>query len=225
MELKFVGRGSAFTPSLKNTSAYFAIEDSLFLIDCGESVFGDIWNMEELKTCNNIYVLITHLHCDHVGSLGSLISYCYFVLNKKIYVIHPETTIVDLLKLMGIEEHTYNYDRMLPPQLQGISAKAIPVDHANTMRCYGYLIEVNNERIYYSGDSYKIPDVILADFLSGAINRLYQDTSTHTSKTPSHCEIDKLELVIPMELRNRVYCMHLDGEDESIYRNRGFQTI
>jgi phosphoribosyl 1,2-cyclic phosphodiesterase len=225
MELKFVGRGSAFTPSLKNTSAYFVIGDSLFLIDCGESVFGDIWDLEELKTCKDIYVLITHLHCDHVGSLGSLASYCYFMLHKKIHVIHPETTVVDLLKLMGIEEHVYRYDSKLPPELQSLSAKAVPVEHVSTMHCYGYLLEANNETIYYSGDSYRIPDIILADFLSGTIDRIYQDTSTHSSKSPTHCEIDKLEMMIPIELRNRVYCMHLDGDNESIYRNKGFQTI
>ena len=225
MELKFVGKGSAFTPSLKNTSAFFVIEDNLFLIDCGESVFGEIWNLNELKNCRNIYVLITHLHCDHVGSLASLASYCFYVLNKKIQVIHPETTIVTLLKLMGIEEHVYHYDSELLLELPGISVKAIPVDHVNTMQCYGYLLEANNVRIFYSGDSYRIPDEILADFLKGAIDFIYQDTSIHTSKSPSHCDIDKLELLIPVELRKKVYCMHLNGNNENIYRNRGFLTI
>lgn len=225
MELKFVGKGSAFSPQLKNTSAYFVVEGNLFLLDCGESVFGEIWNLKELSECNNIYVLITHLHCDHVGSLGSLISYCYFILGKRIYVIHPDTTIVDLLVLLGIEEHFYYYECFLPKEVQGLTVKAIQVEHVNTMLCYGYLLETNEISIYYSGDSYKIPGKILTEFLNGKINKIYQDTSIHTSEMPTHCNIDKLGMMIPDERRKQVYCMHLDGNDEGMYQSRGFQTI
>ena len=38
MELKFLGRGSAFNVKEGNTSAFFYSNGELFLIDCGESV-------------------------------------------------------------------------------------------------------------------------------------------------------------------------------------------
>ena len=39
MDLKFLGRGSAFNVLEGNTSCYFIEKDELFLIDCGENVF------------------------------------------------------------------------------------------------------------------------------------------------------------------------------------------
>jgi ribonuclease BN (tRNA processing enzyme) len=225
MELNFIGKGSAFTPQLKNTSAYFVINNDLFLLDCGESVFGEVWDLAELRECRNIYVLITHLHCDHVGSLGSLISYCYYILQKKIYVIHPVTTIVELLSLLGIEKITYHYTTCLPEEAQGITVEAVEVEHVNNMQCFGYLMNTDEDRIYYSGDAVKIPNKILEEFLKGKIDRVYQDTSIHSSEVPTHFDLEKLEIIIPLNKRDFVYCMHLDGDDENLYRERGFHTI
>ena len=42
MKLNFLGRGSAFNPVEGNNSAYFIDDNQLFLIDCGENVFGRI---------------------------------------------------------------------------------------------------------------------------------------------------------------------------------------
>ena len=40
--LKFLGRGSAFNVNEKTTSAYFIIEKTLYLIDCGYDTFKSI---------------------------------------------------------------------------------------------------------------------------------------------------------------------------------------
>ena len=40
MELIFTGRGAAFNPKEGNTNAYFIENDRLFLVDCGETMFG-----------------------------------------------------------------------------------------------------------------------------------------------------------------------------------------
>ena len=42
MILNFLGLGSAFFPELKNTSAYYETEDTLYLFDCGETVFEEL---------------------------------------------------------------------------------------------------------------------------------------------------------------------------------------
>ena len=44
MELKFLGKGSAFNNNLLNTSAYFIKGASLYLIACGETVFNELMN-------------------------------------------------------------------------------------------------------------------------------------------------------------------------------------
>ena len=89
MNLLFLGRGAAFNPKEGNTSAYFLENNQLFLIDCGESVFERIINKKILNNIETINVIITHTHSDHVGSLGSLISYSYYKLHKPINIIVP----------------------------------------------------------------------------------------------------------------------------------------
>ena len=89
MELKFLGRGSAFNVKEGNTSAFFYSNGELFLIDCGESVFERVVNNYLLDNIKAINILITHTHGDHVGSLGSLILYCYHNLDIKVNIILP----------------------------------------------------------------------------------------------------------------------------------------
>ena len=75
MELKFLGRGSAFNVKEGNTSAYYKKDNILLLIDCGTTVFKSILDQHLLDNVKEVNVLITHLHDDHVGSLSSLIRY------------------------------------------------------------------------------------------------------------------------------------------------------
>ena len=70
--IRFLGCGSAFNPLMGNTSAYFKKGDNLFLIDAGETVFSELFKRKLLAESENIYVLITHTHGDHVGSLPSI---------------------------------------------------------------------------------------------------------------------------------------------------------
>lgn len=87
MDLIFLGRGSAFNTCEGNTSAYFIDNNELFLIDCGESVFGELKERNILNDVSCVNILITHTHSDHVGSIGSLIMYCYYVLKIGVNII------------------------------------------------------------------------------------------------------------------------------------------
>ena len=83
MKLHFFGCGSAFNPAMGNTSAWFEMDGCLFLVDCGETVYELLMKRSNLREYRQIYVLLTHLHADHVGSLGSLISYNYWKENLR----------------------------------------------------------------------------------------------------------------------------------------------
>jgi ribonuclease BN (tRNA processing enzyme) len=93
---------------------FFTLGDRLYIIDCGETAFGKYWDLPALRKATEITVVITHLHCDHVGSLGSLVSYCFLVLKKRIRIVHPLDTIVKLLDLMGIKRKCYEYLERIP---------------------------------------------------------------------------------------------------------------
>ena len=206
-KLKFLGIGSAFYPPFDNTSAFFTHNDDFYLIDCGESVFKKIWDLKEMKESKNIFILVTHFHCDHVGSLGSLISYLYLKMNK----------------VVGIEENFYIYKNMLP-EISQIKNNHVEVRHVDDMVCYGYEIIFPEETIYYSGDAVDIPEKILKKYFEGEIKEIYQDTCSYKSKNPSHGNIFDLEEKIPYEKRKNVYCMHLERDFRDKIIEKGFSV-
>lgn len=225
MTLTFLGKGAAFYPAYGNTGAYFWHGKNLYLLDCGETTFGILQQKGVLDSPARVYVLVTHLHADHVGSLASLISYLYYEKNIQPVVFHPEQTINALLALEGIEPMTYHYLPHMTEPDQAFIAEPVKVKHVEGMECYGYLLKSETEVIYYSGDAAEIPADVLTAFLNGAISRIYQDTATHDSEHPSHYYYKEMETVIPRELRSKVYCMHLDGPYEDILKESGFQIV
>lgn len=225
MELTFLGKGAAFYPAYGNTAAYFCEGKVLYLIDCGETVFEKLIQKGILAEVEVVYVLVTHLHADHVGSLASLISYLFYKKKIRAAVIHPEPTIVQLLTLEGIDSDIYRYHPVMPDNPAGIEARPVPVKHVHNMNCYGYLIRDRAECIYYSGDASDIPPEVLSDFLSGVISRLYQDTAVEDSGHPTHCSYQRMEQLIPPAMRRNVFCMHLDGACEGILAESGFQVV
>lgn len=222
MELKFLGNGACFYPLLLNTSAYFIKDNNLILIDCGETVYEQLMKKEDIGSFDQIYVILTHLHSDHVGSIGSLLSYCKCILNKRIYVIHKEKTVLDLLKLLGIASDFYYYREELGELISGVSVVPYKVEHALDMICYGYEISYDEIHVYYSGDAANIPNEILQKFLDKKIQRLYQDTSTHDVNQASHMFIGKIEEKIPAEYRKNIYCMHIDSDCIELLKSKGF---
>ena len=80
IELKFIGRGSAFTKDEVNNSAYFIKNNTMVLFDCGADVFKQIINHKLLNqpNINKLLIIITHTHDDHIGSLMSLLEYCRY---------------------------------------------------------------------------------------------------------------------------------------------------
>ena len=73
INLKFLGKGAAFYPVFGNTNAFFEKDGDLFFLDFGESAFEKAVRLLDLTAYRHVYVLITHLHADHAGSLASLV--------------------------------------------------------------------------------------------------------------------------------------------------------
>ena len=226
MELHFMGCGSGFNPMMKNTNAFFKVEGNLYIIDCGESSFEQLYRSGELKNSGVITVIVTHLHSDHCGSLAMLVSYCRYELNKLVNVIHPSGNINKLLHLMGIEAEEYAYHETIPNFLSSqVEIEAVEVQHAANMKCYGYIITQGNDCIFYSGDAAAIPQNVLDMFISGSIKRMYVDTSSKEDTPPSHGYFEYHKKVIPRDLRHRVFCMHLDCDFCDKLTSEGFQVV
>ena len=61
-------------------------------------------------------------------------------MNKKITVIHPENKLQTLLDLTGIDREAYYFKVCNEIEIDEINVKAIPVNHADDMQCFGYTI-------------------------------------------------------------------------------------
>ena len=67
MEIKFLGTGGAFDWQYGTSAATVQTKEHLFLIDCGPSAFPQLMKHELIDKFD--YLVLTHLHGDHVGSL------------------------------------------------------------------------------------------------------------------------------------------------------------
>ena len=183
MELKFLGRGGAFNIFESNTSAYFIEDNNLFIIDVGETVFESLMKKNILDKVDNIYILITHTHSDHVGSLGSLILYTFY--NKKycaniVLPTNPKylNEIISLLKIFGCKEDKYNfiYENNLDNKFLSFNnVRFKETTHSKDMNCYGILFDTNNGYIYYSGDTNELSNVEILIKENKLIDKIFID--------------------------------------------------
>jgi L-ascorbate metabolism protein UlaG (beta-lactamase superfamily) len=153
MQINFVGTGGAFDANYVNSSALVTLNDKKYLVDCGHSVFPELVRKDLVAGIDR--VLITHLHDDHVGSVGTLVFYNYHVLGRKITVLLPNhvayiekfkqlvsTTIVHF-------EHYLNIDLIDDTTIKSFDTTGL---HYEGMESFGYLFSEGDKHLLYSGD-------------------------------------------------------------------------
>ncbi len=221
MDLTFLGNGAAFNPQFGNTSAYFKEKNTLFLIDCGESIFAKLIEDDLLSDITDVRITITHTHPDHIGSLGSLIMYCYFqkgfcptVIGSGNQPKHLET-IRQILSLMGVPEQLYKTknDNSVKSQIFN-SMEYIPTSHSNWLKSsYGIKFKTNNGIIYYSGDTVEIEPILTVLKGEELVDKIYLDITTAEYKGNIHLPLRIAMEQIPLEQRNKIICMHFNNEE------------
>lgn len=221
IDLKFLGCGAAFYPVLGNTNAVFEKGDTLFFIDFGETAFQKVFSQMHPEKYEKIYVLLTHVHADHCGSLSSLCSYMYLRYGKKVRIIHPTDAAVRLLDVQATGRDCYEYYPEMPSG-EAVRCQTVPVKHVNGMDCFGYYISDEEETIFYSGDTRELCEEACRKLLSGEISRVYHDTASY--ECSAHCCYTHIAEAVPEELRRNVWCMHLDGEHYDLLRGLGFSV-
>ena len=199
--LNFIGIGSAFNTELANTSAFVKNNNSLLLIDCGGTVFHRLQELNMFDGLENLYIIITHTHPDHVGSLGEVIFYSYYILNHIPTIFFPNKEILEgFLTSIGVSAEMYKLNSseiidVNDTQLGKFRIEFLPVPHVDTIPAYGFIMKLKEKSFYYSGDANNI-------------------------------SLKKLCSIVQPEFRNKVYCMHLDKHitNEEI-SDKGFNVV
>lgn len=214
--LNFLGIGSAFNTALGNTSAFIKNNSSILLFDCGSTVFNRVQKLDLLSNVSNLYIVITHTHPDHVGSLGELIFYSHYILHHKPKIFFPDAYLLNaLLNNMGVDAEFYElisvpdiniYDEFIGT----VALSFIKSSHVKKIPSYGIMLKYDEHTIYFSGDSNKISNSILENLENGHIDILYQDTCGIDYEGNPHLYIGKLAEYIKPSLRSKIYCMHMD---------------
>lgn len=160
-KLKSLGFGSAFnSQKYGNNSWYFVEDNELFMIDCGSTVFNTFRDkgLDEYKEIN---IIITHMHTDHVGSLGTLIEWMYYVKGVRVNVlvsVELEDDILNYLEIVGIEYCMFNivvtHDDKDYIAKGNIEVTFQKTNHVPQLKSYSIiLIKDRTEMIIYSGDT------------------------------------------------------------------------
>lgn len=221
--LEFIGKGSAFNAELVNNSAFFKDDENkeFYLIDCGNTVFNELVKTEILEKYKeyNFNVIITHIHSDHIGSLGTLIEYLFYNYNKKVNIISPITTNVNhFVNILNLDEKAYDFIELKQEDLYVYSYKLnntkirfIKTEHVPTLNCYSLLIEVNNDKIYYTSDSVETLSKHLNKIKNEEISDIFIDVS-FKEENPVHLTFNKLkEDVKNLNKKNlKINLMHTD---------------
>lgn len=221
MKLQFLGIGSAYNPSLGNTAAYFRRGRTMFLLDCGETVYSALRARDVLVDIDCAVILITHFHADHCGSLPTLISYLQGVAGAKVTIVQPMgermRAFLDIAGADGYELVSGCGGSVL----EGVRIVPHPVEHSQGMPSFGYVLDDGEDCLYYSGDAARVPDEVLKEFLGGRIRRMYIDCCVKPSR--DHGELARHCAAIPLEARGRVACMHLSPDAMDAIREKGFK--
>lgn len=216
--LSFIGIGNAFSYQLGNCSAFYKENDSMLLIDCGESVFESILSNKLLDEIQNLYILITHFHSDHVGSLGSMMFYCDKIGIKDVNIMYPDLDKLNqLIEIFGVNKCNY---KLIRPSDLGI----VEISQSHSfMQCYGYVFQINGKTIYYSGDTKIVPDFIVNMLVDSEIDCFYQDV--RIKENDYHISLAELVRLIPENHRGKVKCMHYSCEEVDEITEKGFSIV
>lgn len=228
MKLKPLGFGSAFnSQEYGNNSWYFVRKNQVFMIDCGSTVF-NTFKEKGLDKYNSVNVIITHLHTDHIGSLGTLIEYLFYVKGFKpdiITDIHLKKDLRTYLSISGIEEDMYNLitnsynDKEAYHSNLGITF--LETDHVPQLQSYSIMIDFwdTQTRVYYSGDSSKLPDPLnILDNSELKVEHIYIDFSIKDS--PVHLNgLHSLKKITNWCYKIQIHLMHLD-DNISVYEDK-----
>lgn len=211
IDVKFIGTGGAFDYQYGNAAMWVTLKGKKILVDCGHSVYPALRKHNLAGAMD--YILLTHLHDDHAGSLSTLIFHQKYGENRRAQVLYPTADFGDHLfsYLAFSQQKPDEYSDFHPLWAfpgRGISFIETTNMHVPGMMTFAYVFEDEDERVIYSGDMGN-PYLILA-YLENNITdkkiRIFHELTFYAG-VKSHCYYKDLELLAK---KYPVYGYHVD---------------
>lgn len=227
MVIDFLGIGSAWNVEQDNTSAYIKKDNKMILIDCGETIARKIIKENILEDIDELYILISHTHSDHVGSLGTLLFYSTYNKGIKNNLVLPNNkeyinNLKAYLKLVDISSEVKFIDaNTLKETFKFKTFHILKATHVKRLPCYCFVFEDEENLIYYSADNSNIE--YIKHFLSIEKAKIYTEICDDPKLSEEHLELGLLEKATSVLQRKRIYLMHINESlNEEELRNKGF---
>lgn len=219
MALHFLGTGDAFSRHPNN--AYFRPdEDTLVFIDLDARNFLRAKREIERKIPQRVFVLVTHMHNDHVSGIPTLAEWLKYRCSEytdSLFICAPEKLLVYMAKEL------FEYRNLTDDMVTFVTAEsmcrqekswlisAIPTTHVGDHfegLCFGYMLSIGFVRVLYSGDTRT-----LEPFLPISCDEFYCDISNYNGHDRPHLswEFEK-ENLIRKAADCDVYTMHMNKE-------------
>jgi len=220
--LKFIGIGGATNIELGGNCCYLKNKDSLLVIDACEDATQKLKTLGAFEDINDIYIIITHTHYDHIAGLGVLIWYSNFKLNIRPKIIYGNIrykyTLKNLLKLTGVNTKYVEFIKDSSFKLNDLILKLQKTTHTEKLQCFGIMFEDRLGKYYYTGDTNDINYIkYLCD--NSSIKKIYTEVSTNSFDSHIKYEdITKLD-------KDKLILMHFDTVE--LYekaKNDGFKV-
>lgn len=177
--IQFLGCGGAFDIEVGNSAAIVQVEGKSLLLDCGNTTYLRLRQLELTETLDG--VLLTHLHDDHAGSLGTLVFHRQYISQA------PPLDIFVATEAFGREVHTYLRHFMQNTvserariatldELEGVTAIDTTDRHVRGMQSFGFVFQDAESAFAYSGDIGD-PDFFFAQLKKRSLQdlRVYHD--------------------------------------------------
>lgn len=148
---RFVGTGGVFDYKFGNSSLIIDVPERV-LIDIGPLAYPKLAEHEILETID--YLLLTHLHGDHVGGIFQYIFHNKGKLGRPARILFQNEgyrdEIANLLDAMSIPKTHYEFVPLSSlPQITAIDTTG---KHAEGVTSFGFLFRLDKNIVYYSGD-------------------------------------------------------------------------
>ncbi len=156
-ELKFLGCGGATNVEMGGNCAFLKHQNNLLLIDCCEDATKKLIDKNLFNQVDNIFIVLTHMHFDHIAGIGTLIWFCNFRLNLKPKIIINSKTfkrkLIKLFKLGGVNPERVEFIPQTDFAFDDLTLEMRKTNHAEELECYGIMFKDNIGKYYYSGDT------------------------------------------------------------------------